>query len=182
MTFIEAKTRLECPQPSQVAATERAFRQSQPGNPAFPGPFAVIAAGEMWKVEPSAHTPSRDAPRTTLKRPAFAGMVKTHSFVAAAPSWHSLPAQRQDQVNALQDQVIDLLVILNRSVLQLPQQCRLDPQRCAHPLIGQSLRSGRDLPGHQRGGTMLRGVCPGGVGSGLGAGSPGAPCRIIPPP
>ena len=33
-----------------------------------------------------------------------------------------------------------------------------------------------------RGGTMLRGVCPAGVGSGDGAGAPGAPCRTIPPP
>ena len=33
-----------------------------------------------------------------------------------------------------------------------------------------------------RGGTMLRGVCPGGVGSGVGAGAPGAPSKTIPPP
>ena len=80
-------------------------------------------------------------------------------------------AARQHVVNALQDQVIDLLVILNRSVFQLPQQRRLDPQRRTHPLIGQPLRfgvqTGCNLPGHQRGGTMLRGVCPGGAGSGL---------------
>ena len=116
----------------------------------------------------------------------IAGAHRGRRLVVPAGEVGTAASGSADVVNALQDQVIDLLVILNRSVFQLPQQRRLDPQRRTHPLIGQPLRfgvqTGCNLPGHQRGGTMLRGVCPGGVGSGLGAGSPGAPCRIIPPP
>ena len=48
-------------------------------------------------------------------------------------------------------------------------------------LAGKTHRIG-DLGTIPQGFTMLAGICPGGVGCGLGAGAPGTLCRIRPPP